>query len=263
MRWTGEVVPQFSETYRFYTSSDDGVRLWVNNQQIVNNWTDHGTTENSGTIALDRRAGLPDPDGVLRSRRAGRGAALVVERQPCQTDHPAVTPFVDAYDTRPRPHRATGLYIDGRFLKDPCGQTITIRGYEQPVGRACWRLMRAFPRWPRRARTTPACSCRSPPHATSGPIGEHAADYIDLARANGMLVELSLNDGSGGDAVYNRQDVKNVLFGDEDVVIIHGIGESTTVHRRRLGERGEEPHHAHAWLRLQTRHLRRLARLRT
>ena len=30
-RWTGQVQPQFSETYTFYTQSDDGVRLWVNN----------------------------------------------------------------------------------------------------------------------------------------------------------------------------------------------------------------------------------------
>ncbi len=51
-RWTGSVTPLFSQTYTFYTSSDDGVRLWVNGQQLINNWTDHGTTENSGTIAL-------------------------------------------------------------------------------------------------------------------------------------------------------------------------------------------------------------------
>jgi glucose/arabinose dehydrogenase len=52
VRWTGQVLPRFSETYTFYTVSDDGVRLWVNGQLIVNNWTDHGTTENRGTIAL-------------------------------------------------------------------------------------------------------------------------------------------------------------------------------------------------------------------
>jgi hypothetical protein len=52
VRWTGQVLPQFTETYTFYTTSDDGVRLWVNNVQVVNNWTDHGPTENSGTIAL-------------------------------------------------------------------------------------------------------------------------------------------------------------------------------------------------------------------
>jgi glucose/arabinose dehydrogenase len=51
-RWTGQVQPQFSETYTFYTQSDDGVRLWVNNVLLVNNWTDHALTENSGTIAL-------------------------------------------------------------------------------------------------------------------------------------------------------------------------------------------------------------------
>ncbi len=52
VRWTGQVQPQFSETYTFYTQSDDGVRLWVNNVPVVNNWTDHGVIENSGTIAL-------------------------------------------------------------------------------------------------------------------------------------------------------------------------------------------------------------------
>jgi glucose/arabinose dehydrogenase len=51
-RWTGEIEPQFSQTYTFYTVSDDGVRLWVNGQRIVNNWTNHAATENRGTIAL-------------------------------------------------------------------------------------------------------------------------------------------------------------------------------------------------------------------
>jgi transcriptional regulator CtsR len=52
VRWTGQVQPQFSETYTFYTSTDDGARLWVNGVQLVNQWTDHPETEFSGTIAL-------------------------------------------------------------------------------------------------------------------------------------------------------------------------------------------------------------------
>lgn len=52
VRWTGYVQPQYSGTYTFYTNSDDGVRLWVNGTQLVNNWTNHAPTENSGTIAL-------------------------------------------------------------------------------------------------------------------------------------------------------------------------------------------------------------------
>jgi hypothetical protein len=51
-RWTGRVTPRYTQTYTFYTTSDDGVRLWVNGVLLIDNWTDHGPTENSGTIAL-------------------------------------------------------------------------------------------------------------------------------------------------------------------------------------------------------------------
>ncbi|MFO8008656.1 MAG: PA14 domain-containing protein, partial [Candidatus Brocadiia bacterium] len=44
--------PLYSETYTFTTRSDDGVRLWVNGQSVIDNWTDHGPTYDSGTIAL-------------------------------------------------------------------------------------------------------------------------------------------------------------------------------------------------------------------
>jgi glucose/arabinose dehydrogenase len=51
-RWLGQVEAPVTGTYTFYTQSDDGVRLWINGQQLVNNWTVHPNTENSGTIAL-------------------------------------------------------------------------------------------------------------------------------------------------------------------------------------------------------------------
>lgn len=51
-RWTGRIRPLYSETYTFTTRSDDGVRLWVNGVNLVDNWTNHGPTENSGSIAL-------------------------------------------------------------------------------------------------------------------------------------------------------------------------------------------------------------------
>jgi hypothetical protein len=47
------VQAQKTEEYTFYTQSDDGVRLWVNGQQVINNWTAHGSTENSGKIRLE------------------------------------------------------------------------------------------------------------------------------------------------------------------------------------------------------------------
>jgi hypothetical protein len=51
-RWTGEVEAAYTETYTFYTRSDDGARLWIDGEQLVDAWIDQGTTEYSGTIDL-------------------------------------------------------------------------------------------------------------------------------------------------------------------------------------------------------------------
>jgi hypothetical protein len=52
VKWTGEVEAAFTETYTFYTNTDDGVKLWVNGRLIVDNWTEHSPTEDKGTIDL-------------------------------------------------------------------------------------------------------------------------------------------------------------------------------------------------------------------
>src|SRR5262249_20638410 len=51
-RWTGQVQAQFSETYTFYTYSDDGVRMWVNGIKVVDNFIDHSPMEDMGPVAL-------------------------------------------------------------------------------------------------------------------------------------------------------------------------------------------------------------------
>ena len=51
-RWTGEVEAAFTETYTFYTSSDDGARLWIDGVQLVDTWIDQGTPEYNGQIDL-------------------------------------------------------------------------------------------------------------------------------------------------------------------------------------------------------------------
>ena len=51
-KWTGSVQPQFTEPYTFYTTTDDGVRLWVNGQLLIDHWIDQGPTEWSGSISL-------------------------------------------------------------------------------------------------------------------------------------------------------------------------------------------------------------------
>jgi hypothetical protein len=52
VRWTGRIEAPATGVYTFYTVSDDGVRLWVNGAAIINNWSDHSPSENSGTVVL-------------------------------------------------------------------------------------------------------------------------------------------------------------------------------------------------------------------
>jgi endoglucanase len=51
-RWEGEVEARSNELYTFYVTHDDGARLWVNDQLIIDNWTDHAAIEDSGSIPL-------------------------------------------------------------------------------------------------------------------------------------------------------------------------------------------------------------------
>ncbi|MDX2230534.1 MAG: PA14 domain-containing protein [Leptolyngbyaceae cyanobacterium bins.349] len=52
-RWTGQVQAVTTGTYTFFVQANDGVRLWVNNVQLINDWEDGpSAVERRGTIAL-------------------------------------------------------------------------------------------------------------------------------------------------------------------------------------------------------------------
>jgi alpha-L-fucosidase len=55
-RFRGHVVAPRAGVYRFFTSSDDGSRLYIGDQLVVDNDGLHGTAEKSGVIALDAGA---------------------------------------------------------------------------------------------------------------------------------------------------------------------------------------------------------------
>ncbi|MDF2455193.1 MAG: type sorting protein, partial [Cytophagaceae bacterium] len=52
VRWSGQIQPQYSETYTFHLNSDNGRRLWINGQLIVDKWIDDWQTEYTGNITL-------------------------------------------------------------------------------------------------------------------------------------------------------------------------------------------------------------------
>ena len=53
VRWTGQIQPRYSETYTFSVIGDNGFRLWVNGQLLIDHWVDDWNIEHTGTpIAL-------------------------------------------------------------------------------------------------------------------------------------------------------------------------------------------------------------------
>ncbi len=44
IRWTGKIKPEKTSFYKFYTKSDDGVRLWIDNKKVIENWSFHAST---------------------------------------------------------------------------------------------------------------------------------------------------------------------------------------------------------------------------
>jgi beta-glucosidase len=56
-RWSGYFVPSAEDHYRFYTSSDDGVRLFINDQLVIDDWRRQGETLNTYVQHLE--AGKP------------------------------------------------------------------------------------------------------------------------------------------------------------------------------------------------------------
>ena len=112
VRWSGQVQPLFSQTYTFFVRSDDGARLWVNGQQIINNWTDHAATENSGTITLT--AGQKYAVKLEFYEKGGQAVSQLSWSSPGQAKQiiPA-TQLYPAVVTNPPPAGATPINTTG------------------------------------------------------------------------------------------------------------------------------------------------------
>jgi beta-glucosidase len=53
VRWTGKLTPSATGTYRLGTSTDDGVRLWIDGRLVIDKWYDRGATLDFVTMKLE------------------------------------------------------------------------------------------------------------------------------------------------------------------------------------------------------------------
>jgi len=52
VRWVGQLRPQYSETYSFDVRSDDGCRLWIGDQLVIDDWKTQGVADVVSNITL-------------------------------------------------------------------------------------------------------------------------------------------------------------------------------------------------------------------
>ncbi|HKX63342.1 MAG TPA: PA14 domain-containing protein [Verrucomicrobiae bacterium] len=114
VRWTGKLVPRYTDVYRIFTVSDDGVRLWIDGRQILSAWNDHPPTEHYGDLFLE--AGEPY-DVVLEMYENGGGAVgKLLWQSTCQPKEPIpASHMLPARLECPTPDRPTFLvnFVNG------------------------------------------------------------------------------------------------------------------------------------------------------
>lgn len=76
IRWTGEVLTvNQNGCYQFRTNSDDGVRLWIAGNLVIDNWTDHAPTfDTSSCVNLNRNTRY-----AIQLEYYERGGGAVIE----------------------------------------------------------------------------------------------------------------------------------------------------------------------------------------
>jgi beta-glucosidase len=53
IRWTGYFIPKDSGDYQFFTSADDGVRLYIDDERTIDDWLPHSQTLDTGSKHLE------------------------------------------------------------------------------------------------------------------------------------------------------------------------------------------------------------------
>ncbi|WP_372774232.1 glycoside hydrolase family 3 C-terminal domain-containing protein [Mangrovibacterium sp.] len=53
MRWTGYIAPNITGDYKIGVNSDDGIRLWLNNELVVDEWHNRGTTTDQVDLKME------------------------------------------------------------------------------------------------------------------------------------------------------------------------------------------------------------------
>ncbi|HKA08238.1 MAG TPA: PA14 domain-containing protein, partial [Gemmataceae bacterium] len=112
IRWSGQVQAIESGIYRFQTVSNDGVRLWVDGQLVIDHWTNHPIlTDTSGDVTL--AAGQKYDIRLEYYDYVGRAVAKLLWERPGATEFITI-PQAQLYAAPPAGDGLRATYFNNR-----------------------------------------------------------------------------------------------------------------------------------------------------
>jgi len=125
VRWTGQIMPRYTQTYTFSTVTDDGVRLWIGDKKLIDRWEEKGMSRDSGTVTLEAGKRY-DITMEYYQNQSGAQARLFWQ----SPDQPReIVPSSRLFPTRgaKQPGGITGHYFAGSVYGDLRGTSHNVR----------------------------------------------------------------------------------------------------------------------------------------
>jgi hypothetical protein len=127
-RWTGEVMPQYSQIYSFKISTNYAGRLWVNGNLVVNNWAPTAVKDTKVVGTIELQSGTRYPVVYEFFNDAGSGRAELYWQSANQAEE--IIPTARLYpDTAPQIVGA----LDVLLIKDSGPYTYQITASGSPT----------------------------------------------------------------------------------------------------------------------------------
>ena len=126
VRWTGFIVAPVSGEYELHLSSDDGSRMWLDDELVIDSWSDHAMEERTVKVALEA--------GVARRVKIEYYENMVYAGARLEWTPP---PSAAAGASKGERHviPASSLFVPGEDLAPPVVATVAAGGgVRHPVG---------------------------------------------------------------------------------------------------------------------------------
>ncbi len=112
VRWQGQIEAVYSQTYTFSTSSDDGMRVWVDNLLVVDNWYDSAANSNRTSGLINLAAGKKYDISVEYFESRGNAAAQLKWSSASQAEQ--IVPMERLYSTVTPARQERVYYVDNQ-----------------------------------------------------------------------------------------------------------------------------------------------------